>query len=259
MPRGRWRLSSSPDNSQGSSTHLTVAPKLQGLQITAKLCKAYDRLVEETFALHDLLLHQIPVQVQVDSLFLVKGTQPGKKSELMRRIKERMPELHDYILKMRGALFVEVLLEGEITEEWLRNKRNQVLNKLTEFGWPQELLDLFLSQYQSRPRKRPAAKSTLYLQALDFKIEHPRTSWGKLAQKFCGSSAQENTLKAWAYGTKKKLAEVGVQINLENPDYATPERRKTLNVKRYLPWGVRCLQYQFNNRAPSDGPDPDRS
>jgi len=224
-------LSSQQRNSAPPSAQLIVAPELQGLGITARLCEAYDRLTWEALSLHEALLREVPIRVHLASLHLIEAPKSGSTSKLMPLLKKRRPLLYDYVVKLRSVFFITNLLEGEITEEWLQNKRKQTHDTFTELGADYSLVELFQRPYQKRPRKRPASKSTLYLQALDFKIEHPRTSWGKLAQKFCGSSAKENTLKAWTYGMAKKLAEVGVQISLENPGYS-PQRPKPLNVKR---------------------------
>jgi hypothetical protein len=70
----------------------------------------------------------------------------------------------------------------------------------------------------------------LDLRTLDFKNANPQTSWGELARKFWGDVAQANSLKAWAMATKKELAELGVQIDLTNPDYA--KRKNPRSVKR---------------------------
>jgi hypothetical protein len=135
--------------------------------------------------------------------------------------------VYQYVLCLKHLCWIETVVQGELTHEWLARKRAAVYERFKQLNMPYELVELWLRPYQKRPRGAPARKTVLYLRALDFKNANPATSWGALAQKFCGSSAQSNTLKSWAYRMKKELAEVGVEINLENPDYAPPQRRPT--------------------------------
>jgi hypothetical protein len=200
---------------------LEIADALQRLEITATLCGAYDRLTAEGLSLYKLLRQevskqQLPARVLYDTLRLLNSP---KLDKLMLRVREKVPLLHDYVLKLKGLTLIENLLQGEVTDAWLQKRRQQMHDRLTQAGMPYELIELFLKRYQRRPRKRPASKATKYLQALDFKNANPQTSWGKLARKFCGDPSQANTLKAWAYRKKNELAEIGVQIRLDNPDY----------------------------------------
>ena len=192
---------------------MTLAPGLHGLGITARLCDAYDQLTWDALSLHESLMQQVPLRALVASLHLVEA----HNFKLMALLQKKSRPLYDYVVKLQGLSFVTGLLEGEIDEEFLTKKRQQLDERHTELGTPYELKELFLRHYQRLPRHRPAAKSTLYLRVLDFKIENPATSWGQLARKFCGDPAQENALKAWAYGMKKKLAAIGIDVHLENP------------------------------------------
>jgi hypothetical protein len=201
---------------------LEVAPELQGLEITARLIEAYNRLTAEGVSLFKSLEQQVSKQELPDRVLkdaLRVYTNP-KLDELMPRMREKAPLLHDFVVTLRHLVFIENLLQGEITEERLQKKRQKLHDFLTQLRFKYAAMERVLKSYQRRPRKRPAAKATRYLQALDYKNANPQTSWGQLAQKFCdGDPSQANTLKTWAYRKKKELAEIGIQIRLDNPDY----------------------------------------
>lgn len=206
------------------SADLDIATELKGLWITERLCEAYRRHLREFVELHDFVRSEVPVRLFCQLGSLALHSKGPAVASVLRQLQEKKPKVHQYVLCIKHLCWIETVVQGELTHERLARKREAVYERFKQLNTPYELMELWLRPYQKRPRGAPAKKTVLYLRALDFKNAHPATSWGTLAQKFCGSSAQSNTLKSWAYGMKKELADVGVEINLRNPAYA-PEQR----------------------------------
>ena len=220
------------------SNFLEVAPELQGLAITNRLREAYDRLITESMSLHELLVQQVSKQELPDRVLreALQLANTPKLKKLMPAMSKKAPLLHDFVVKLQGAIFVENLLQGEITDGWLQKKRAQIYDRLTQAGVKShELLELLWKPYQQRPPRRPSAKAVDYLRALDFKNENPTTSWGELARKFCNDPSQANTLKTWAYRKKTELAAIGVHVRLDNPDYQQTHPPHTRKIAKPRP------------------------
>jgi hypothetical protein len=212
------------------SLGVDIAPELQGLEITRKLLDAYDQHLLDWIAAYTELYGKVPVRVLVGLGVIALHPRSRQASALWEKLRTQQPLMYKCAIASKHVIKIERLLRGEMTADRLEDKRRAIDDKWSRLGAPFEIREFLLKFHQHLPRGRSARKTVLYLCALDFKNANPQTSWGELARKFCGDVAQANTLKAWAMATKKELAELGVQINLTNPDYA--KRRNPRRVKR---------------------------
>jgi hypothetical protein len=200
---------------------LYIAPKLRELQITTDVLAAYDCLIEEFVKAHKGIdWTRIPPGLCTDLFRLVLHKTPDR--DLMARLQSREPSLYRWLVVSRKLAWTERLLEGEVTKELLALQRERLYKQIKGFDWPLELIEIWVSRYSRRPKGQPASKRVRYLVALDYKRRNPATTWGSLARQFAGGTDKTNTLKAWCMATKKRLAELGLNIDIENPDYKYP-------------------------------------
>ena len=190
---------------------LYVAPELRGLALTKKLCEAYDHCQHEWLGLHRELRRELSPRILVELFLLVGKFNSPFTQKLLPELKEKKPKAFAFVTSFRHAVWIENLLEGEITKSRLAERKSELLKGFLR-GAPFEVQELLLKPYNRRPQHAPARKASLYLRALDFKVAHPRTTWTQLAKQF---GADPNTLKTWSYRKKKELAEIGIQVRLE--------------------------------------------
>jgi hypothetical protein len=210
----------------GARSCPTVAPELADLGTVKEMLTVHEGLVRTvTSFLGATAWREIPHKARV-GIFELIGKKRKPEEELLERMKKRVPHLDEFVLAARGAVWIEQILQGEVTEESLRREKERLYENLQLQHCPIELVEVFLKPYQRRPQSPPAKKRVLYLQALDYKRYHRETTWGQLALRFCKDKAMENTLKASVFAMRRGLAEVGIQVDLSNPSYSrSPAQR----------------------------------
>lgn len=204
----------------GARSSPTVAPELVELGTVKEMLTVYESLIRTVTSASRLIAWgEIPHKAVVGICEVVREKRRPDK-QLLERMKKRMPHLDEYVVAARGAVWIEQILQGEVTEELLRREKERVYENLRAAHCPIEIVEVFRKPYQRRPQSPPAKKRVLYLRALDYKRYNRETTWGQLALRFCKDKAMENTLKASVFAMKRGLAEVGIQVDLSNPSYS---------------------------------------
>jgi hypothetical protein len=191
-----------------------VHPELLELQITRQLLARYKSLIGE---LPVVSWSDSPPEVISYISTLILRKKPDRQS--MADLKRQKVQVYQFVSTFRKLVWIDRTLQGEVTPQSLRDREREQFALLKQVDAPPELFQIWL-KWLKRPQGQPARKRVVYLKALDYKCSHPQTTWPQLAKKFCGSSGDQNKLKSWILQTKATMVDIGIEVDLKNPDYS---------------------------------------